>query len=243
MRLVLLGTSSWRHRAWQRHFYPPSLEERDQLAYYAEQFGCVEISESFYRLPEHHTLAHWVEETPNDFRLALVAPRTITHYKKLKNCENQIDTLFTRLRGLEKQIGPVVFRLPPGWQCNLRRLEEFIQRLPDNFRHVFEFQDTSWHTPEVYRLLKNNRAGLSMPSHDDSAQVMTTAIDLIYLRLYSPKNSTTGIYHARTLRGWAGRIHGWTRKGKTVYVLFDGENRNAMLKNAQRLGRYLSPMN
>ena len=161
--------------------------------------------------------------------------------QKLKNCENQIDTLFTRLRGLETKIGPVVFQLPSRWRCNLRRLEEFSRRLPESFRYVFEFQDATWHTRDVFKLLEKNGFGLTVPLDDPSRPCLITTTDIVYLRLRSPKNSKTGSYHAQTLRGWAGRIHGWTRKGKNVYVLFDGEDSSAVLKNAQRIRKYLEP--
>ena len=100
MGSIYLGTSGWRHRQWEKSFYPDELDPESQLSYYAIQFGCVEIAESFFRLPERHTFAGWVEHTPEHFRLTVRAPRIITHYKKLKSCENQLDTLFTRLRNL-----------------------------------------------------------------------------------------------------------------------------------------------
>ena len=238
---VFLGISGWQHRPWQESFYPQTLGKEDQLAYYATQFGCVEIAESFFHLPERHTFARWVESTPQNFQLSVLAPRVITHYKKLKNCENQIDTLFTRLRGLETKIGPVVFQLPSRWHCNLRRLEEFSRRLPESFGYVFEFQDATWHTRDVFKLLEKNGFGLTVPLDDPSRPSLITTSDIVYLRLRSPKNSKTGSYHPQTLRGWAGRIHGWTRKGKNVYVLFDGEDSSAVLKNAQRIRKYLEP--
>ena len=239
MSEIFLGTSGWQHRAWRESFYPENLDHNDRLTHYASQFGCVEISESFYRLPERHDFARWIEITPDDFRFTILAPRVITHYKKLKGCENQVDTLVTRLRGLGPKIGPVVFRLPPRWRCNLRRLEEFARRLPDELRYVFEFRDSTWHTRDVYQTLENHRFALSVPACDLSRKPLTTTSDIVYLRLPSPKDSAIGSYHPQTLRGWAGRARGWTRKGKSVYVVFDGEDSNAVLKNTQRIRKYI----
>ena len=239
MSIVYLGTSGWRHRQWETSFYPHELAREDQLSYYANQFGCVEVAESFFRLPERHTFASWVEHTPEHFRLTIRAPRIITHYKKLKSCENQVDTLCTRLRDLGPKIGPVVFQLPSRWRCNVRRLEEFARRLPNQLRYVFEFLDSSWHTRDVYTLLEKHRFGLTVPADAVSKNLLVTTADIVYLRLPSPKSSSTGSYHPQSLRGWAGRAHGWTRKGKVVYLLFDGEDSNAVLKNAQRIRRYL----
>ena len=242
MGSVFIGTSGWHHRAWRQSFYPPNLDKEAQLIHYASQFGCVEIAESFFRLPERHTFARWVEKTPHNFQLAVIAPRTITHYKMLKNCENQLDTLFTRLRELAPKIGPVVFQLPPRWRCNLRRLEAFSERLPDTFRYVFEFQDATWHHRDVYELMEKCKIGLCLRADGDSRPSLTATADLVYLRLPSPASSTTGSFHPQTLRGWAGRVHGWLRKGKDVYVIFVGEDPDAVLKNATRIRKYLTPV-
>ena len=240
MSAIFLGTSGWQHRAWQQSFYPGNLDDKNRLPYYASQFECVEIVESFFRLPDRHTFAHWIEITPEDFRFTVVAPRVITHYKKLKGCENQVATLVTRLRGLGPKIGAVVFQLPPRWRCNLRRLEEFARRLPDEYRYVFEFRDPTWHNRNVYQLLEDHRFALSVEPGELSRKPLATTSDIVYLRLPSPKDSAIGSYHPQTLRGWAGRARGWTRKGKSVYIVFDGEDSNAMLKNTQRIRKYIN---
>ena len=238
---IHFGTSSWQHGQWRGSFYPSDIHENDWLTHYSQSFGCVEIRESFYRLPERHMFSSWLEKTPDRFRFAVQAPRTITHYKKLKNCENQVNTLFTRLRGLGPKIGPILFQLPSRWRCNLRRLEAFIARLPDDFRYAFEFHDNSWHCEEAYKLLSTRNLALCICDEEDSNPRLKITADIVYLRLHTPKDSPTGSYHPQRLRGWAGRARGWTRKGKEVYVFFDGEDPNSMLKNAQRSKKYMIP--
>ena len=235
---ISIGTTDWEHPEWQDAFYPAELEPSDWLAFYASAFAHVEIGESLYGLPERTTLLRWVENTPECFRFTLTAPRTITHYKKLKNCENQINQLLTRLDGMQHRIKNVLFRLPPRWHCNLRRLEAFLSRLPKTFRYVLEFGDVSWYVDDVYTVLREHNAALCIHDHGGVTGPLVSTADLVYVRLNGAKSVTTASYHPQTLRGWGVKALGWQRKSKQVFLSFGGAMPSAALKNAQRLRRY-----
>ena len=83
---IHIGTSGWHYPHWVGHFYPAELHSRDWLAHYARQFDCVEINNSFYRLPTVANVDHWLAQTPEGFTFTLKASRYITHMKKLHDC-------------------------------------------------------------------------------------------------------------------------------------------------------------
>jgi len=56
---VHIGTSGWHYPHWRDLFYPPRLPSHDWLPYYADHFGCVEINNSFYRLPTQDSVEQW----------------------------------------------------------------------------------------------------------------------------------------------------------------------------------------
>lgn len=238
-RNIFVGTSGWQYKHWRGPFYPDDLAQDEWLVHYAQAFSCVEINNSFYGLPERHLLRSWLERTPPEFRFTLMAPRTITHYKKLKNCENQVSTLFTRLDGLGDRLGPVLFQLPPRWRCNARRLRSFLDTLPEHFRYAFEFRDTTWHCDEVFELLGEYRAAFCVFDINGVTTPLASTADFVYVRLHGPAGTHTGNYHPQTLRGWAGRARGWLRKQKNVYLFFDNDERAYAARNAQRIRRYL----
>ncbi len=235
---IQLGTSGWQYPHWQGVFYPKGLARRQWLGYYASQFSCVEINNSFYRLPESASFEKWLEATPAEFRFALKAPRIITHYKKLKSCENQLDVLLTRLARLGERIGPLLFQLPPRWRCNTRRLGAFLERLSGPLRFAFEFRDPSWHCREVYDLLRAHRAAFCIFDKDGHTTALETTADFVYVRLHGPTDAHTGNYHPQTLRGWAVKAKGWQREGKDVFLFFDNDAGGYAAKNAQRIRRY-----
>jgi uncharacterized protein YecE (DUF72 family) len=56
------------------------------LPSYAEHFTTVEINDTFDWMPTAQVLPLWAAETLELFRVALKAPRWITHVARLKSC-------------------------------------------------------------------------------------------------------------------------------------------------------------
>lgn len=233
-RKTHIGTSGWQYRHWKGAFYPDDLKIRDWLAHYARSFGCVEVNSSFYRLPSHDDIAAWCERVPRDFLFSVKAPRRITHFKKLKNCEAELEALYDRLEVFGRRLGPVVFQLPPRWRCNLNRLENFIAQLPPARGLVFEFRDRSWHNDEVLDLLAARSVAFCIFDIDGFTTPLVDAGELVYVRLHGPRAAYTGSYRAPKLRAWADRARAWNRRGKDVFLFFDNDERGYAVKNGTR---------
>lgn len=229
-----IGTSGWQHRHWRSLFYPDRLKVREWLAYYADRFDCVEVDSTFYRLPGREVIAGWRASVPSGFVFAVKAPRRITHFKKLKNCADELAELFGQLEAFESTLGPVVFQLPPRWRCNLHRLERFLGELPAGHRPVFEFRDPTWHNDEVYEMLASRSAAFGIFDAGGSSAPMIAHGDLIHVRLQGPGSAHTGAYRAPRLRNWVDRARGWSHASKDVFLVFDDDERDYAIKNATR---------
>lgn len=237
---IHVGTSGWHYRHWRGVFYPDHLPVRDWLSFYAGRFSTVEVNRSFYALPKTQTLEEWCKRTDERFLFAVKAPRSITHYKKLKHCTEQIDTLMGTLDTLGARLGPVLFQLPPRWRCNVRRLAGFLKALPRGYRFVFEFRDPSWHTSEVFELLADNETGLCIYDLAGQTSPLLATTNFVYVRLHGPARAYTGQYHPSTLRGWISKARGWQRKGKDVYIFFDNASDGGAVKNALRMCSFIA---
>jgi uncharacterized protein YecE (DUF72 family) len=229
-----IGTSGWHYKHWRGVFYPAELRIQDWLEYYARHFDCVEVNSSFYGLPTTDTIATWCDRVPSQFVFSVKAPRRITHFKKLKNCEAELDELFRRLRAFGDRLGPVLFQLPPRWRCNLHRLERFLTGLPSDQRLVFEFRDPSWHNDEVYELLARRPAAFCIFDSGDFTAPLVDSGDLVYVRLHGPSAAYAGSYRAPRLRTWVDRAQGWNRRKKEVFLFFDNDERGYAVKNGTR---------
>src|SRR5204862_158372 len=80
--------------------------------------------------PERATFAAWARRAPLRFEFAVKASRFLTHMKKLKDPEEPIERLFSRMRALGTRLGPVLYQLPPGWKADAARFEIFLDALP-----------------------------------------------------------------------------------------------------------------
>lgn len=236
-----IGTSGWSYRHWQGPFYPPTLPASAWLDYYARHFDSVEINASFYRLPSLSTARAWRDATPVEFRFALKANRGITHMQKLRPPHRRLQAFLAVARALGKKCGPLLFQLPPRWRSNPERLAAFLRALPRGREYAFEFRDPSWHSPEVYALLRRHNAAFCIYqlAGFESAHALTA--DFAYLRLHGPADyAYGGCYSAAELAGWARTIRGW-RRLRRVYVYFDNDEAGYAVQNALALRRQLAP--
>src|SRR5437867_8231312 len=155
---IRIGTSGWHYPHWRGPFYPEKLPGAKMFEYYARHFDTVELNTTFYRLPPEGSAAEWRKSAPRDFLFAAKGSRFLTHMKKLKDAGQGIERYFERVGPLGKELGPIVFQLPPRWRVNAERLDTFLAALPRRRRYAFELRDPTWHTPEIHQILRRRRA-------------------------------------------------------------------------------------
>ena len=102
---VHVGTMGWSYDFWKGNFYPENLTSKEFLAYYAKQFGSVEVDSTFYRIPRAQTVTEWKQQTPEDFMFSLKFPQVITHVKMLKDCREETKVFLEHVGLLGKKLG------------------------------------------------------------------------------------------------------------------------------------------
>ncbi len=220
---VRIGCSGWIYRHWRGLFYPEKLAQKRWFAHYAATFGTVELNTSFYHLPKEDTFTKWREQAPSGFRYAVKASRFITHMKKLKDCDEPLDTLLVRARNLGPTLGPILYQLPPSLHLDLDRLEAFISILPRDFVHVFEFRHNSWLSDELLALLE--RRGVSFCAHDMPRLITPRRAvgPAAYVRFHGGTGKYVGRYPDETLLAWTDWIVGEALGGRDVWCYFNND--------------------
>jgi uncharacterized protein YecE (DUF72 family) len=234
-----VGCSGWEYKHWGGDFYPADLPRTRWFEHYAARFDTVEINNTFYRLPEAETFARWASRAPARFLYAVKASRFLTHMKKLKDPEEPLERLFTRLRVLGRHLGPVLYQLPPGWKLDRARLEHFLQALPTGVRHVIEFRDPSWYADDVLRLLERRRVALCLHDMRGSATGRVRVGPLVYVRFHGPGGTYNGRYPDHRLQGWADWLHEQRAAGADVFAYFNNDIGGHAPPNALALRRFL----
>jgi uncharacterized protein YecE (DUF72 family) len=196
-----VGTSGYSYKEWKGSFYPEKIPAKDMLSYYSERLSTVEINATFYRMPQKSMLENWKEQVPKNFRFSLKAPQRVTHFKRLKDTEEETKYFFETAAVLEDQLGIVLFQLPPNMKKDLPRLESFLDQLPQQPRAAFEFRHPSWFDDDVLEVLRSRNRALCISDTDDLpvSHIDKTA-DWGYLRLRRV------LYSEDILKEWLQRI-------------------------------------
>src|SRR6266404_1071789 len=101
---IHLGTCGWSYKDWLGVFYPKETPAREFLSHYATRFQVVEVDSTFYASPARKTVEGWRDKTPEEFGFSLKVPQTITHEKRLVNCEREVSLFLDAARILENKL-------------------------------------------------------------------------------------------------------------------------------------------
>ena len=221
MPSTYIGTSGWQHDTFAGRFYPDDLAQSDRLSFYADTFGTVEVNNTFYQRPEAETLRAWRAQTPDDFVFAVKANQYITHFKKLKDPAEPVQTLYRNVEPLGDALGPILFQCPPNWHQNLERLHNFLETLDEGYRHVFEFRDPTWLNEGTTEALAAHDAAFCVYDFGDRSTLRTVTTDWVYVRLHGVGEAYRGRYPDAALDDWADAVADWWAEGRDVYVYFN----------------------
>ena len=181
--MITIGTSGYSYPEWKGSFYPDDMKPKDMLPYYSARLSTVEINNTFYRLPSEKVLGDWARVTPEEFTFTLKASRRITHFAKLKDCGELLQTFCERAQTLGPKLGILLFQLPPYFRKDLDVFDDFLEAMPDGVRAAFEFRHRSWLADEVYTRLAAKNLALCIADSEDSTTPVVVTADYGYLRL------------------------------------------------------------
>jgi|TARA_B100001146_G_C16190273_1_gene438771 uncharacterized protein YecE (DUF72 family) len=221
-----VGTSGFSYKEWKGAFYPQKLPNKDMLAFYGKHLSAVEINNTFYRLPKREIVENWVAQVPKGFRFSIKAPRSITHFRRLKDVHEVLDALLATTLVLGDRLGAILFQLPPNFRKDISRLIAFLDTLPKDLRAAFEFRNDTWFDDEVYAALRAHGATLvTVDSNEKDGEILSGA-PWGYLRLR--KDS----YSDKKIAVWAKNVG--EEKWDDAFVFFKHEDAGRGPKMAKK---------
>lgn len=241
MAQIRIGTSGWHYRHWVGRYYPAEIKPAAMLDYYLRDFDTVELNNTFYHLPKETAFDTWKKAVPSNFLFAVKGSRFLTHMIKLKDAERGIANFVPRAKRLGRKLGPILWQLPPKWNVNAERLEDFLSKLPRGIRYAFELRNPSWMTVSVYEILQKYNAAFCIYELAGYHSPLEITAKWTYVRLHGPtQNKYQGSYSEAQLERWARRIDDWSRQLDAIYVYFDNDDSAFAVHNALTLKRFLS---
>ena len=238
MSKIHIGTSGWLYWNWKGIFYPEDLSSKDYFSFYQKHFDTVELNYPFYHVPKKETFLKWKNAVDKNFIYAVKANRYITHVKKLAEAPDAIKFL-DHAKALEKNLGPILFQLPPSWKINAERFKNFLEILPKKFRYTFEFRNSTWYDEKIYSLLQKYNCAFCIYDLDKHQSPEIVTADFVYVRLHGTDGKYRGSYSGKILSDWAMKCHSWRRKGKDVFFYFDNTYNGDAVRDALQLKKLL----
>ena len=211
-----IGTSGFQYAEWKGNFYPEDLAAAKMLPYFAERLSTTEINYTFHRIPSPKTIENWKAQTPETFRFALKAPQKITHFAKLRDCQDTIAYFCRVVADLGDRLGPILFQLPPNFKKNVEVLDSFLRELP-KMKAAFEFRHESWLDEEIFTLLRSRNIALCLADTEKLAAPREVTADYGYLRLRRED------YTSADVERWAEFVRGKAALWQETFVYFKHE--------------------
>lgn len=237
---IYAGTSGWVYRGWRAHLYADAPVKR-WLQIAASAFSSLEINGSFYTQISPATYARWRAETPPGFRFALKGHRFVTHYKRLRDCEDSVVRLRDQASHLGDKLAAVVWQLPGNFSLDLERLAGFLRALRRwRIRHAIELRHRSWFVPAVAARLRDAGVAVCLGDAPDFPMWREITADFVYVRLHGHTRKYASSYSAAALRRWAADARGWRDRGLDVFVYFDNDAEGHAVDNARTFVRLVA---
>ena len=223
-----IGTSGYSYKEWKGSFYPETLSAKRMLAYYGERLKTVESNSTFRQMPKASVLQAWTTQVPADFTFALKAPQQITHFMRLRDAAEPVNSFIKAAETLEDRLGPLLFQLPPNFKKDVPRLQAFLKLLPPQRRVTFEFRNSSWFDEEVFDLLRDSQVALCLAEAEDELETpFVSTADWGYLRL------RLADYTDAALKKWIKRIE--EQNWRDVFIYFKHEDEGNGPRFAERM--------
>lgn len=227
---IRIGTAGWSLSRMIGDRFPG---DGSHLERYARRFNAVEINSSFHRPHRPATYERWAAMVPATFRFAVKLPKTISHERRLVDCDDLLARFAGEVVHLGDKRGPLLVQLPPSFAFDAGLAEAFFDRAATTLGGaiVCEPRHPTWFTPDANVLLVAHRVSRVAA---DPAPVPEAAHSggwpgLQYTRLHgsphmyrSPYDAAAIARHADTACGSA--VESWT--------IYDNTTTGAALGNA-----------
>ena len=213
---LYVGTSGWAYAVWKPQFYPEKLAAKNFLKHYATTLNAVEVNYTFRRTLSEKAADSWIKDVGPEFRFSLKANQFITHILQLKDPAT-LERFLLTLQPMGKQLGPILFQLPPTLKADVPRLGNFLAELPRGVKAAFEFRHPTWFSDETYRVLKERNVALCIAESEEITTPEERTAKYIYFRFRKPE------YGPADLKQLVSRVEKCVSDGLETYAFFKHE--------------------
>jgi uncharacterized protein YecE (DUF72 family) len=221
LKQISIGCPQW-SKAALPNFYPRGT--KDFLAYYATIFNSVELNAFYYRIFPPEVVQKWYNQTPGHFRFYPKIPQVISQFRRLKNCQKEVDQFLTSISCFGEKLGGVFLQMPENYSSlHWTDLQNFLNNWVKDVPLYVELRNESWYADQevndtLCHFLRDR--GIGHVITDTPARR-----DLLHMRLTTPKCFIrfTGANHPsdfNRLDDWFERLTQWKAQGLEEIAFF-----------------------
>jgi len=190
------------------------MDNRAWLPYYSQIFNYVEIDSTFYNIPSELMVKNWARRTPDNFRFTVKFPKIITHEKRFRNVQKDLELFYRRMEPLKEKILALLIQLPPSYKLK-EGLEDFSSHdffFEGDFRYAVEVRHSSWFSDLAYNFFRNNNIAMVWSQMDRLQTPPVVTSDFVYLRLIGDRRLAEDqfgkikIDRTEEIRNWANKM-------------------------------------
>jgi uncharacterized protein YecE (DUF72 family) len=169
---------------------------------------------------------NWNKRTPDNFRFTAKFPKVITHDKKFKNVEKELNLFYQRMEPLKDKLLALLIQLPPSYQLKegLKDFQSHDFFFEGDFRYAVEVRHSSWFNDLAYNFFKNNNIAMVWSQMDRLQTPPVVTSDFIYLRLIGDRRlaeeqfGKIQIDRTEEIRNWANKMKEVKQNEKDVKI-------------------------
>ncbi|WP_285415847.1 DUF72 domain-containing protein [Pseudomonas sp. efr-133-TYG-5] len=237
---IVIGCAGW---SLPREHWPAFPVQGTHLQRYAAQFNGVEINSSFYRPHQPQTYARWAESVPDGFRFCVKVPKSISHERRLRDCESELDAFLGQCSALGERLGCLLLQLPPSLAFDESLAEAFFIALRQRYAGavVLEPRHESWVAAELLLMAYRIAQAVVDPSRISNDTAPQGWPGVRYWRLHGSPRTYYSAYDLPWLETLVGRLQVAAGDGVDTWCVFDNTASGAALGNALQLQQILMP--
>lgn len=222
---IAIGCAKW-NRTDLKGFYPRGT--KDELAYYSTQFNSIELNATFYGMPTWQQVETWRDKTPENFKFFPKLTNTISHFKRLIDVKEPVDTFCNAVSNFGDKLGMCFLQLHDNFKPkDFARLEKTLNEFPKGVPLGLEVRNNEWFT--------NDKAKADLEALLEKLDMANIVVDtagrrdMLHMRLTSDTAFVryVGANHASDvgrLNEWVDRIEKWRKLGLNKLYFFVHQN-------------------
>ena len=150
---IYVGCAKWGRLEWVGKIYPRKTKEKNFLQQYVEQFNCIELNTTHYKIIGAKGIGKWKEKAKGkDFKFCPKMYQGVTHKGSLKGKEFLTKEFLRGVQAFEEHLGPIFVQVSDTFTPNRKdELFRFMLSLPKELQFFLEVRHPAWFSKENIR--------------------------------------------------------------------------------------------